>query len=240
MFITDTVLVRLQTTNCSVFLGIRWIELTVISEAELPRAGLNVFIHSVVLTLHTLTLPSELALMIECPSAVNCASFTKDVWPLNSFNALPDFKPCIRIVWSKLALSSWEPSRENVMHVTPAVWAFSNLRKVCPVCIFQTFIRPSWAPVANISLSREKSIQLTASSISINWSLAWYFRSLRIFPVVKFQTSINPSRVPVTKYCPSGENLQHSGWDLLPNFIDLEICVGYFSSSSSLTAALPK
>ena len=58
--------------------------------------------------------------------------------------------------------------------------------------------------------------------------------------MVKFQTSIKPSTDPVTKYCPSGENAEHSIWDLAPNLICLLISVGYFSSSCSRIAALPR
>lgn len=68
---------------------------------------------------------------------------------------------------------------------------------------------------------------------------AWYFKSFLIFPVVKFHTSINPSALPVTRYCPSGENWAHSGYDFDPNLIVLFSRVGYFSSSRSFTAARP-
>lgn len=93
---------------------------------------------------------------------------------------------------------------------------------------------------------REKTIHLeyakqsTASSIIMKFSCAWYFKSFLILPVVKFQTSIKPSTDPVTKYCPSGENAEHSIWDLAPNLICLLISVGYFSSSCSRIAALPR
>ena len=52
MFMTRTVLVLLQTTNCSGLRGIKWTELTVMSVATLPTAGLNVWRHSVVFTFH--------------------------------------------------------------------------------------------------------------------------------------------------------------------------------------------
>ena len=68
---------------------------------------------------------------------------------------------------------------------------------------------------------------------------AWYFKSFLIFPVVKFHISTNPSALPVTRYWPSGEKEEHSGYDLVPNLIVLVSTVGYFSSSMSLMAALP-
>ena len=86
----------------------------------------------------------------------------------------------------------------------------------------------------------EYAKQSTASSIIMKFSCAWYFKSFLILPVVKFQTSIKPSTDPVTKYCPSGENAEHSIWDLAPNLICLLISVGYFSSSCSRIAALPR
>lgn len=52
----------------------------------------------------------------------------------------------------------------------------------------------------------------------MKFSWAWYFRSFLIFPVVKFHTSMKPSTLPVTRYCPSGENFTHSGWDFDPNW----------------------
>lgn len=107
-----------------------------------------------------------------------------------------------------------------------------------------TLIFPSWAPVANISVSLLKHMHSTASSIIMKLSWAWYFRSwiinkarhqfysvegfmnvtshvcvftFLIFPVVKFHTSMKPSTEPVTRYCPSGENREHSTWDFCPN-----------------------
>lgn len=122
----------------------------------------------------------------------------------------------------------------------PLVCAFSNFRKHCPVLMRHTLIFPSWVPEDNISLSREKVKHRTACSIIIKLFCAWYFKSFLTFPVVKFHTSIKPSTLPVTKYCPSGENLEHSTCDFWPNFICLDICVGNCSSSWSRMAALPR
>ena len=80
-----------------------------------------------------------------------------------------------------------------------------------------TFNFPSCPPDANISLSRLNAKQRTESSIIMKLSWAWYFKSFLIFPVVKLYTSMKPSTLPVTKYWPSGENLTHSGCDLVPN-----------------------
>ena len=57
-----TVLLLLQTTNCSTFLGRRCILCTVMSLPLVPPSDLNVFEHSVLLTFHTFIEPSELAL----------------------------------------------------------------------------------------------------------------------------------------------------------------------------------
>ncbi len=103
------------------------------------------------------------------------------------------------------------------MHVMPLLCAFSYFLRHWPVWIFQTFILPSWAPVASISESLLKHKHKTASSIIMKFSWAWYFKSLRIFPVVKFHTSINPSTEPVIKYWPSGENRAHSMFAFSPN-----------------------
>lgn len=56
-----TVLLRLQTTKCSGFLAKLCILLTGVSPVP---SVLNVFMHSVVFILHTLTVPSEDALKI--------------------------------------------------------------------------------------------------------------------------------------------------------------------------------
>lgn len=37
----------------------------------------------------------ETNLRMLCPSPLNTTSFTKELWPLNSFSVLPDFNPCI-------------------------------------------------------------------------------------------------------------------------------------------------
>lgn len=42
----------------------------------------------------TFVVPSLLALMTRVPSKEKVASFTKEVWPRNSFSVLPDFSPC--------------------------------------------------------------------------------------------------------------------------------------------------
>merc|ERR1719312_87831 len=141
---------------------------------------------------------------------------------------------------SKLDDTNCELSLLNWMLVTPFVCAFSNFLSICPVLIFQTVSPPPSLPEASISLSLLKQRQSTASSISMKFSLAWYFRSFRILPVVKFHTSMNPSTEPETRYCPSGLNAADSMCDLLPNLICLESCVGYFSSSCSRIAALPR
>lgn len=69
MFMITTVLVRLQTTKCSWFLGSKWILLTAMSAA--PR-DLNVLMHSVDLMLHTFTVPSLLALQQQIKSFQLC------------------------------------------------------------------------------------------------------------------------------------------------------------------------
>lgn len=114
----------------------------------------------------TLTVPSEEALMMWCPSGVNVASLTKEAWPRNSFSDLPDLRPWILrwteddyrgnliagwvddlmegsvsshlMVWSKEALRSWLLSLQKVTHVTPLLWARSNRRRHCPLWIFHT------------------------------------------------------------------------------------------------------
>lgn len=69
--------------------------LTVMSvPADVPR-GLKVLEHSVVFMFHTLTVPSEEALMMWWPSGVKVASFTNEAWPRNSLRVLPDFSPWI-------------------------------------------------------------------------------------------------------------------------------------------------
>lgn len=143
------------------------------------------------------------------------------------------------ITWSKEALKTWLLSLENCKQVIPFAWAFSIFLKHCPVLILQTLIFPACEPVATISLSLENAMHNTACSIIMKFSWAWYFKSLRTFPVVKFHTSMIPSTLPVTRYWPSGENRAHSTWDFWPNFICFTICVGYISSSWSLMAALP-
>lgn len=106
-----TVLLLLHTTKCSGFLAKLCMLFTGVS--ALPRV-LKVFMHSMVFMLHTLTVPSDEALekMIKyknmklklstktnlkmlCPSCEKITSFTKELWPLNSFKDFPDFKPCI-------------------------------------------------------------------------------------------------------------------------------------------------
>lgn len=125
IFMMTTVLERLQTTKLSGFFGRIIIELTAKS---LPR-DLNVDRHSVVFSDQTLTLPSEDALKTWWPSGEKTASLTNDVCPRNSFSILPDFKPCKWIKWSNEADKICELSRENCRHVTPLVWAFSNLKQ---------------------------------------------------------------------------------------------------------------
>lgn len=259
MFIITTVFERLHTTKCSGLRGRGWILFTVKSAA--PN-DLYVPMHSVVFRLQSFTVPSDEALITLWPSGAKTTSLTKETCPLNSFRVFPDFSPCILrhkiseifeqirsfygqsiihlIVVSKDADSIWLLSLLNCRQVTPLACAFSNLLRHWPLWTRQTFIFPSWPPPASISLSRLKDIESTACSIIMKLSCAWYFRSFRIFPVVKFQTSINPSTEPVTKYCPSGENLAHSTWDFWPNLICLDNWVGYFSSSWSLTAAFPR
>lgn len=134
----------------------------------------------------------------------------------------------------------WLLSLLNCKQVTPFECAFSNLLKHCPLCTLQTLILPSWPPPASISLSRLNDIDNTACSIIIKLSCAWYFKSFLILPVVKFHTSMKPSTEPVTRYWPSGEKRAHSTCDFWPNLICFDSCVGYFSSSWSRTAALPR
>lgn len=144
------------------------------------------------------------------------------------------------IVVSNEADKIWLLSLLNCRQVTPLECAFSNLLKHCPLCTLQILILPSCAPEANISLSLLNVIDSTACSIIMKLSCAWYFKSFRIFPVVKFQTSMKPSTEPVTKYCPSGENRAHSTCDFWLNLICLDSWVGYVSSSWSRTAAFPR
>ena len=82
--------------------------------------------------------------------------------------------------------------------------------------------------------------RLNIKVMRLGGTCAWYFKSFRIFPVVKFQTSMNPSTDPVTRYWPSGENADASECDSDPNLICRLSCVGYFSSSCSRMAALPR
>ena len=56
-------------------------------------------------------------------------------------------------------------------------------------------------PEASISLSLLKARQSTASSIIIKFSAAWYFRSLRILPVVKFHTWTHMLRIIKKAIC---------------------------------------
>lgn len=53
------------------------------------------------------------------------------------------------------------------------------MRKIRSCVSSWTLIFPSWAPVANISVSLLKHIHNTASSIIMKLSWAWYFRSCR-------------------------------------------------------------
>lgn len=65
------------------------------------------------------------------------------------------------------------------------------------------------------------------------WDPSWSF-------LLWSSTSIKPSTLPVTRYCPSGEKRAHLTCDFCPNLICFDSCVGYFSSSWSLMAALPR
>jgi hypothetical protein len=129
---------RLQTTMCSVFLGIRCTEFTVASPPLKGGGGLNVCTQSVVFTSQTFTVPSLEAVITRPPSLVNMASLTYDECPRNSFKVFPDFSPCIRAVPSKDVLRIWVPSLEKETLVTPCPCARSNRRKHCPVRILHT------------------------------------------------------------------------------------------------------
>lgn len=63
MFIIVTVLEQLHTTIWSGFLGRMWTEYTGRSTEVTPASDLNVAMHSVVLTDHTFTVPSDDALL---------------------------------------------------------------------------------------------------------------------------------------------------------------------------------
>uniref|UniRef100_A0A182UQ31 Uncharacterized protein n=1 Tax=Anopheles merus TaxID=30066 RepID=A0A182UQ31_ANOME len=164
MFMMTTVFDRLHTTKCSGFFGSISTELT----ARCVPSALNVEMHSVVLSDHTFTVPSDEALST-----------------------------------------------------------------------FHTFTCPSCEPVASISESRENAIDRMACSIIMKLSWAWYFKSLRILPVVKFHTSMKPSTLPVTRYCPSGENSAHSTCDFWPNLICRASCVGANSLDDGTTDTSP-
>ena len=58
--------------------------------------------------------------------------------------------------------------------------------------------------------------------VTFNQKVNFYFATFLILPVVKFQTSMKPSTEPVTRYWPSGENLEHSTWDFWPNCTETE------------------
>lgn len=126
MFKIDTVLDLLQTTKCSVFFGKACTLFTVMSMPLVPPSDLNVLTHSVLLIFHNLTVPSELALSMLCPSAVNMASFTNEAWPLNSFRSFPDFKP-----WTLLNIRIKERLFNNNRYLKKNLLSNFIIQKIC-------------------------------------------------------------------------------------------------------------
>lgn len=93
-------------------------------------------IHSVVLILHIRTVPSRPQDRMLWVSGRKQAVFTAEVWPLNSFIVLPDLRPWIRIVLSEEVERIWLESRLKVRYKVGPKWARSNLRRHCPVWIY--------------------------------------------------------------------------------------------------------
>lgn len=184
-FIMTTVLLRLQTTKCSGFLAKLWI--LFIGVSPVPKV-LKVFIHSVVLMLHTFTVPSDDALKfadglsfkhkfnptsylnILCPSCVNIASFTNELCPLNSLSVLPDFKPCILKQPCQTLVSRMKLFNYLIMWSKDALstWLLSleNCKQVMPFeCAF-SILRKHWPVIMRHTLIRPACDPVTSISLS--------------------------------------------------------------------------
>lgn len=135
MFMMETVLDRLQTTKCSGFLGRAWMEFTVMSvPMPLPPAAprdLKVLKHSVLLTLHSLTVPSELALSRWLLSGVKMTSFTNDVWPRNSLRSFPDLSPWILQPYPLITFMEVFGSSLCTNHVVVQTYSLSSDQWLC-------------------------------------------------------------------------------------------------------------